>query len=99
MTYEALILEKTPVVTFSYIVQVALSLAVVLGLIYLISRYLLPRLQVTGKGRMIEVLDRIGIEPQVTAYVIKFNKNIYLVACGQKGVALLDKFKEGDIIS
>jgi flagellar protein FliO/FliZ len=99
MTYEALVLEKTPVVTFGYIVQVALSLAIVLGLIYLISRFLLPRLQMTGKSRLVEVLDRIGLEPQVTAYVIKFNKNIYLVACGQKGVALLDKFKEGDIIS
>lgn len=96
-TYEALVLEKTPIVTFGYVLQVAISLCIVLALIYLIAKYLLPKMNINPKGRLIEVVDRIGIEPQVTAYVIKFNKNLYLVASGNKGVTLLDKFKEGEL--
>jgi flagellar biogenesis protein FliO len=96
LTYEALSLNKTPVVTFGYIVQVTISLLVVLGLIYLTSRYLLPRLQVNPKGKLLEVLDRVGLEPQVTAYVLKFKKNLYVVGVSNKNVSLLDKLKEGE---
>ena len=96
LTYEALTLNKTPIVTFGYIVQVAISLAIVLGLIYLTSRFLLPRLQVNPKGKLLEVLDRVGLEPQVTAYVLKFKKNIYVVGVSNKNVSLLDKLKEGE---
>jgi flagellar biogenesis protein FliO len=96
LTYEALSLNKTPIVTFGYIVQVTISLLVVLGLIYLTSRYLLPRLQVNPKGKLLEVLDRVGLEPQVTAYVLKFKKNLYVVGVSNKNVSLLDKLKEGE---
>jgi flagellar biogenesis protein FliO len=96
LTYEALALNRTPVATFGYIVQVAISLAIVLGLIYLTSRYILPRLQVNPKGKLLEVLDRVGLEPQVTAYVLKFKKNIYVVGVSNKNVSLIDKQKEGE---
>lgn len=96
LTYEALSLNKTPIVTFGYIVQVTISLLVVLGLIYLTSRYLLPRLQVNPKGKLLEVLDRVGLEPQVTAYVLKFKKNLYVVGVSNKNVSLIDKLKEGE---
>lgn len=96
LTYEALTLNKTPVVTFGYIIQVAISLAVVLGLIYLTSRYLLPRLQVNPKGKILEVLDRVGLEPQVTAYILKFKKTIYVVGVSNKNISLIDKLKEGE---
>jgi len=91
MTYEALVLQKTPIVTFGYIVQVALSLAIVLVLIWVTAKYLLPRMQMTPKGKNIEVLDRVGIEPQVTIYHIKANGREYLLGVGGKNVALIDK--------
>lgn len=96
LTIEALTLNKTPIVTFGYIMQVAISLLVVLGLIYLTSKYLLPRLQVNPKGKLLEVLDRVGLEPQVTAYVLKFKKNLYVVGVSNKNVSLIDKLKEGE---
>jgi len=92
MTYEALGLQKTPIVTFGYIIQVSLSLAIVLALIYLTAKYLLPRLKLTPKGSNISVLDRIGLEPQVTLYHIKSEKGEYLIGVSGKSIALIDKY-------
>lgn len=97
MTYEALVLQKTPVVTIGYIMQVVISLVIVLGLIYLVAKYLLPKLQVTPKGKHIEVVDRIGLEPQVTAYTIKVGSFSYAIVVSNKNTVLLDKFKEGEL--
>lgn len=91
MTYEALALQKTPIVTFGYIIQVALSLAIVLALIYICAKYLLPRLKLTPKGTTLEVVDRMGLEPQVTLYRIKAADTEYLIGVGGKSVTLLDK--------
>lgn len=97
MTYEALALQKTPIVTFGYMIQVLLSLAVVLGLIYLMAKYVLPRLHVQGLSKTIKIIDRIGIEPQVTAYHLKAGNFIYFVLVSNKNATLLDKFKEGEL--
>ena len=97
MTYEALVLQKTPIVTFGYIMQVIISLAIVIGLIYLCAKYLLPRLQVAPQGKLIHITDRLGIEPQVTVYTIKVGSQVYLIAVSGKTTTLLDKFKEGEL--
>ena len=91
MTYEAIVLQKTPIVTFGYIIQVTISLAIVLALIWLTAKYLLPRLKLMPQGKTIEVLDRVGIEPQVTIYHIKANNSEYLVGVSSKNIALIDK--------
>jgi flagellar biogenesis protein FliO len=72
--------------------QVTLSLAIVLALIYLSAKYLLPRLKLTPKGSNIQVLDRMGLEPQVTLYHIKSDKGEYLVGVSSKNIALIDKY-------
>jgi flagellar biogenesis protein FliO len=94
MTYEALVLQKTPIVTFGYIVQVALSLAIVVALIYLCAKYLLPRLKITPKGLNFEVTDRMGLEPQVTLYRVKSGNREYLIGVSSKSIALIDKFEK-----
>lgn len=97
MTYEALALQKSPIFTFGYIMQVILSLLVVLGLIYLMAKYVLPKLSITPQGKNISVLDRVGLEPQVTAYTLKVGSFIYLIVSSNKNATLLDKFKEGEL--
>jgi len=97
-TIEALTLQKTPIVTFGYIIQVVFSLAIVLGLIYLTSKYLLPRLQVNPKGKFLEVIDRVGLEPQVSAYVIKVKDQTYVLAVSSKNVELIDKLPSQETI-
>lgn len=91
MTYEALQLQKTPIVTFGYIIQVTIILAIIVALIYFVLKYLLPRFLVNTKGSSLQVLERIPLEPQVAIYRIKIKNTEYLVAAGGKGVALLDK--------
>ena len=98
MTYEALTLHQTPIVTFGYIIQVLLSLAIVIGFIYVAAKYLLPRLQqIVPKGKLMQVTDRMGLEPQVTVYSLKIESYTYLLAVSNKNVTLIDKFKEGEL--
>ncbi|MFA5113716.1 MAG: hypothetical protein WC529_05420 [Candidatus Margulisiibacteriota bacterium] len=87
MTTEALVLSSSPIMTVGYLMQVILSLAIVLGLIFVIARYLLPRLKVAPGGKLIQVADRVMLEPQLTAYVLKVKGKSWLVVAGSKGVA------------
>jgi len=87
MTTEALVLQSSPIVTMGYVVQTVISLAIVVGLIYLIARFVLPKMRVGGgTGRLIQVVDRVLIEPQVAAYIIKVGKRSWLVAASSKNV-------------
>ncbi|MBU0572886.1 MAG: hypothetical protein ABIJ26_02815 [Candidatus Margulisiibacteriota bacterium] len=95
-TFEPLSLQTAPIITFGYVMQVIFSLIIVLGLIYLASKYLLPRLQVTPKGKFMEVLERIGLEPHVTAYLLKARGKEYLVVVSNKDIVKLDSFEEGE---
>lgn len=97
MTYEALALQKSPIVTFGYIMQIIISLLIVLGLIYLTAKYILPKLQVTSQGKNIQIIDRVGLEPQVTAYTLKVGGYNYLIVVSSKNSTLIDKFREGEL--
>ena len=86
MTTEALALQASPIVTVGYLMQVIFSLAVVLALIFVIAKYLLPKLRVATIGRVIQVVDRVMLEPQVTAYILKVGKKSWLVVASNKAV-------------
>ena len=94
MTPEALALQRTPIITFGYIMQVFISLLVVLAFIYLIAKYLLPKMKIAATGKIIKVLDRVYLEPQVSAYVLKVGKTAWLVMTSSKQVARIDKIDE-----
>ncbi|MBI5399460.1 FliO/MopB family protein [Candidatus Saganbacteria bacterium] len=98
MTQEALTFQHTPVITFGYIVQLIFSLVVVLTLIYLIAKYLMPRLKLNPNGKLIQVLDRAFLEPQVSAYLLKVGKNVWLVAASQKRITKIDKLEESELV-
>jgi flagellar biogenesis protein FliO len=86
---------RSPLVTVGYIFQLLISMAIVIGLIYFSAKYVLPKIQLPSTGKMIEIKDRIGLEPQVSAYVISALGKTYLIAVSAKGVTLLDSFEEG----
>ena len=96
-TAEALSLKSTPIITFGYIMQVILSLAIVLGLLYISSRYILPRFRIATGSKMIEIVERTGLEPGLSAYILKVKRKLYLIALSQKNAVLLDKFEEGEL--
>lgn len=95
LSSESLSLNQTPIMTFGYIMQVLFSLLIVIGIIYVASKYLLPKLQFKSKGALLELEDRIGLEPQVSAYVIKRKDKKWLIVVSNKNVAVVDKLEEG----
>ncbi|MFC1571477.1 flagellar biosynthetic protein FliO [Candidatus Margulisiibacteriota bacterium] len=94
MTPEALALQRTPIITFGYVMQVFFSLLVVLAFIYLIGRYVLPRLKVASTGKLIKILDRVYLEPQISAYILQVGKSAWLVVTSSKQVTRIDKIDE-----
>jgi len=96
LTEEAAGYSQSPVITIGYLMQLFLSLIVVFGLIYLTSKYVLPKFQVKSTGRLIEVIDRVGLEPQVSAYILKVRKKSWLVVASAKNVQLIDEIEESD---
>lgn len=93
---EVISFQKTPIVTFGYVMQVIFSLALVLGLIYIVSKFLLPKIRLNPKGKTIEIKERIGLEPGLSAYIIKTKDKNHLIIAGAKGIALIDTYEEGD---
>ncbi len=51
---EALAFQRTPIITFGYVLQVFFSLLIVLAFIYFIAKYLLPRFKLTSTSKMIK---------------------------------------------
>jgi flagellar biogenesis protein FliO len=94
MTFEALALQRTPIISFGYIVQVVFSLVFVLALIVLSAKFLLPRLKTNAAGKLIKVLDRLYLEPQVTAYLLKVGRASWLIVTSSKQVARIDKIED-----
>jgi len=97
MTPEAIAFKTTPIITFGYVMQVIFSLFLVLAFIYLVSKFVLPRLKAPTSGRLIKVLDRVYLEPQITAYVLSVGKSAWLVVTGGKQVTRIDKLDEESV--
>lgn len=91
MTPEALVFQSSPIITTGYVIQVLISLAIVVALIYLTARFVLPRMKVTAPGRLIQILDRVFLEPQVSAYILKVGKKAWLVVTSSKQVQKIDE--------
>lgn len=94
MTPEAIAFQRTPIITFGYVIQVFFSLLIVLAIIYLLARFVLPRLKVNATGKMIKILDRTYLEPQVSAYLLQVGKSAWLIVTSNKSVTRIDKIEE-----
>lgn len=91
LSLESATFRPSPVITFGYVMQVIISLLVVLGLVYLSGKYLLPRMQLTNAGKNLQVVERIMLEPQTTACIIKLKDKAWLITISNKNVTLIDR--------
>jgi flagellar biogenesis protein FliO len=91
MTPEALTLQTSPIITFGYVMQVIFSLAVIVAFIYIIGRFILPKLKITPAGKLIQVVDRAFLEPQVSAWILKVGKKAWLIVISNKQVTKIDE--------
>ncbi|OGC11168.1 hypothetical protein A3K48_01395 [candidate division WOR-1 bacterium RIFOXYA12_FULL_52_29] len=84
-------MNSSPIITLGYVIQVFLSLGIVIAIMLVAARYILPRFKISAPGKMIEVLDRVILEPQVSAYVLKAGKKSWLVVISNKQIARIDE--------
>jgi flagellar biogenesis protein FliO len=84
MTAEPLVLQTSPIITTGYMMQVLFSLLIVIAIIYVMAKFLLPRLKIAAPGRLIQIVDRVFLEPGVTAYILKVGKKAWLVVASGK---------------
>jgi len=94
ITGEATLPPRSPVITVGYLMQVFFSLLIVGGIIFLTAKYILPKLQVSSKGRIIEVIDRIGLEPQISAYILRVRQKSWLLVASNKNVEVIGEIEE-----
>ena len=99
VTAEALAFQATPIITFGYVVQVIISLAVIIGFIYLLGRYVLPRFKINSSGSLIKVVDLVYLDPQIGAYILKVGKAAWLVVASKQQVVKIDKIEDPAIIN
>ncbi len=83
--------SSPPVISFGYIIQLVFSLGVVIGAIFLTTKYVLPRFTPGTSGNYINVVDRVVLEPQVTSYILNVEKKFYVVVVSNKTATLIDK--------
>lgn len=97
LTLESVALEHTPVITFGYVMQVFLSLLIIIAFIYVVAKFLLPKLKAVGVGgKFIQIVDRVYLEPQVSAYILKVGKTSWLIAVSNKQITRIDRLESDE---
>jgi flagellar biogenesis protein FliO len=89
----------SPLDTVSYLFKLIVTLSIMIGFLYYAAKYILPKIQIPSQGKLIEIKDRIGLEPQVSVYIITVQGKDYLIAVSAKGVTLIDKLESDPGIS
>jgi len=97
MTQEPLVLQTTPIITFGYVMQVFFSLLIVLAIIYVVGKFVLPKLKTGTTGRLIKIIDRVYLEPNVSAYVLRVGKSAWLIAVNRQNIVRIDKIDEESV--
>ncbi|MFC1560087.1 hypothetical protein ACFLZ2_03040 [Candidatus Margulisiibacteriota bacterium] len=90
---EALTLKSSPIITVSYLFQLFISLLIVFGLMYMVTKYVIPKIKVTTQSKHIQVIDKVGLEPQVAAYILKVKDSSWLVVVSNKNASVVSKLE------
>jgi len=93
-TEEALKLPASPGLGFGDVINMFFFLAVVLGIIYLSTKFLLPKMKLSGTGKLISILDRVPLEPNVSLYVIQIGTKKWFIGVGQKNITRIEQLDE-----
>ncbi|MEQ8273146.1 MAG: flagellar biosynthetic protein FliO [Deltaproteobacteria bacterium] len=86
---------------FGALVQMVLVLAVVCALAYLLLGKVLPKLMrvqtPTAPHRMLEVVDRLPLDPRRSIMVIKLGERFFLVGATEQGINLLSRLETEEV--
>ncbi|HEV2861530.1 MAG TPA: flagellar biosynthetic protein FliO [Pyrinomonadaceae bacterium] len=74
------------------LVETMLALGLVCGLAFLVFRFALPRLStVRSANSMVRVVDRVGLDPRKSLYVVEVAGRWLLIGASEAGVHLVSE--------
>jgi flagellar protein FliO/FliZ len=74
------------------LLETMLALGVVCGLAYLVFRFALPRLSTARSANsMVRVVDRVGLDPRKSLYVVEVAGRWLLIGASEAGVHLVSE--------
>jgi flagellar protein FliO/FliZ len=77
---------------FTMLLETLLALGLVCGLAYLVFRLVLPRLNtVRSANSMVRVVDRVGLDPRKSLYVVEVAGRWLLIGASEAGVHLVSE--------
>ena len=77
---------------FTMLLETLLALGLVCGLAYLVFRLLLPRLStIRSANSMVRVVDRVGLDPRKSLYVVEVAGRWLLIGASEAGVHLVSE--------
>jgi flagellar protein FliO/FliZ len=76
------------------LLETILALGLVCGLAYLVFRFALPRLNaVRSSNSMVRVVDRVGLDPRKSLYVVEVAGRWFLIGASEAGVHLVSELE------
>jgi flagellar protein FliO/FliZ len=77
---------------FTMLLETMLALGLVCGLAYLVFRLALPRLNtIRSANSMVRVVDRVGLDPRKSLYVVEVAGRWLLIGASEAGVHLVSE--------
>ena len=77
---------------FTMLLETLLALGLVCGLAYLVFRLMLPRLNnIRSANSMVRVVDRVGLDPRKSLYVVEVAGRWLLIGASEAGVHLVSE--------
>ncbi|MDO8518719.1 MAG: flagellar biosynthetic protein FliO [Deltaproteobacteria bacterium] len=75
------------------------AMAFILGLAYVVIRYLFPLFRFGGqaRGSHIQIIDRAGLEPRRSLFIVRIGKKTALLGTSEQGIAKLMDLEESDV--
>ena len=74
------------------LLETMLALGLVCGLAYLVFRFALPRLSTVRSGNsMVRVVDRVGLDPRKSLYVVEVAGRWLLIGASEAGVHIVSE--------
>lgn len=81
------------------LVKTLVAMGVILGLIFVLFRYLVPKMQMgrLNQGSHIQIVERVGLEPRKNLYVVRVGKKNILVGTTEQSISNLVDLNESDL--
>lgn len=81
------------------LVKTVLAMSLIIGLAYVTIRFILPMFygkRISSRSK-IKIIDRVGLEPRRSLFIVQVGKKTALVGTGEQGVTKVMDLEEQDV--